>query len=332
MPSLPQKAKQCPNCAQALHGEAYCPNCGQKNDVRRITLWHFIGESLSNFFAIDGRFFHTFRKLFSAPGKVPKDFIHGKRNRYMNPVRVYFLASLLLLFVLQIDGGDATMIQVGEEKASTEKLDFTLKKKEKAPISLSFTESDSAHSGPDTAQTAKRLSNFERMINYGSQHPAVESQQALNAMGIESSFWHRFLYEQAKKVGNFDDEEFSRIFYSKIFWVLFLFLPVLGLLLHLLYVRRNFYYPEHLFFACYTQAVLFILISLGYLLNYWVNNPLPMALCMLIFGGYLLLALKKFYQQSWRKTTLKFIIYNLLSVPVFVLFFIAAALVVFIFI
>lgn len=102
MPSLPQKAQQCPNCEQALQGEAYCPNCGQKNDLRRITLWNFISESLSNFFAIDGRFFHTFRQLFSAPGKVPKDFLHGKRNRYMNPIRVYFLSSLLLLFVLQI--------------------------------------------------------------------------------------------------------------------------------------------------------------------------------------------------------------------------------------
>ncbi|MDZ7845872.1 MAG: DUF3667 domain-containing protein [Owenweeksia sp.] len=80
-----QKTEQCPNCNQPLSGENYCSNCGQKNDVQRLTMWHMVRESLSNFFSFDGRFFRTLYQLFRYPGKVPHDYMMGKRMRYMHP-------------------------------------------------------------------------------------------------------------------------------------------------------------------------------------------------------------------------------------------------------
>lgn len=330
MPSLPVKANQCPNCQQELQGENFCPQCGQKNDVRRITFWHFINESLSNFFAVDGRFLHTIKKLFLSPGRVPKDFLEGKRVRYMNPVRVYFLSSLLLLFILQIDGGEATMIEVGEKNNQTEKLNAKIKEPDEAPIELVFTRNDTLNSDTNSQIDDETAHILERMGDYSTQYPEQNVEVALDSLNIESTFWNRFLYSQSAKITNFDDEEFSRVFYSKIFWVLFLFLPVLALILHLLYLRRAFYYPEHLFFAFYTQGVLFILISIGYLLDYLIDSLAPLSICILLFSIYLIISLKRFYEQSWRKTIFKFLVYNLFSIPAFFFFFVASALVVFI--
>ncbi len=92
------KTRQCLNCQQALEGQNYCPHCGQKNDGRRITFWQLVTESLSNFLAFDGRFSLTLRRLVLRPGKVPLEYQQGKRMRYMPPVRLYFMCSVIMLF------------------------------------------------------------------------------------------------------------------------------------------------------------------------------------------------------------------------------------------
>ena len=64
-----QKGSECLNCGQDIGDSNYCSNCGQVNDTRRLTFIELIGESLSNFFAVDGRIFRTLRDVLIKPGK-----------------------------------------------------------------------------------------------------------------------------------------------------------------------------------------------------------------------------------------------------------------------
>lgn len=324
-----KKADTCPNCSQSLQGEHFCPNCGQRNDVRRIRFRHFISESLSNFFAVDGRFIHTLVVLFAKPGLVPKDYIEGKRQRYVHPIRIYFLSSILLLFLIQYSGNNDSIVNftenpettdsavvIAEQLSATDSLMQELAEEDKGSTSANF-----------NIESPGRIS---RMMSHYSETGETEAMDALVDLGIEPSLFNRFLYAQSIKVADFDDIEFSRYFASKLFWVLFLFLPVLAGLLHLLYLRRNFYYPEHLFFTFYNQAAFFLVLSLGFALVQLTGIDAIMAIFIMAFLIYQYLALRRFYGQGGRKTLLKFFILNLITVPLFSIFFILAALITFI--
>ena len=312
------KTDHCLNCCQPLQGENFCPRCGQKNDASKLTVKHFLSEIISNLFAFDGRFYYTLFNLFRYPGKVPDDFIAGKRTRYMHPVRIYFLASILLLFIIQLKSGPALdMVNIDENSPGVETgtLADTLE-----------------YTGPTitTSPAGEDPGIFEKiqiMSDYYSAHRETNVSTALDSMNFPVDFYHRFLYKQAIKTADFDDDEFNRYLFSKLFWVFFLFLPISALLLKLLYIRRPFYYPEHLFFTFYTQSAFFILLALSLP---WPNGERIAATVSILFGIYLFIAMKRFYKQGFRKTLLKFILLNMLMIPSFVTFFLLSTLVVFI--
>ena len=318
------KAERCPNCETPLEGENFCPNCGQKNDIRRFTFWHFITESVSHFLAFDGRFFTTLKKLVTRPGIVPKEFIQGKRMKYMNPLRLYFISSIVLLFVAQLSNERVSNkindTEANEELSVIEK-DSIIKEELDGlpglPLNLTL----------DTTSENDLVDKIEQMIDYNKAHPSESAATALENSGIENTFWNRFVYHQASKISNFDNEEFNKYLRSKMFWVLFFFLPILALLLKLLYVRRDFYYTEHLFFTFYSQAVFFMILTLAL---FWNATATPIVIGVSIFLIYLYLSMKRFYQQSFTKTFFKLILLNLITIPVFGAFFLLATLVVFI--
>ncbi len=314
------KAETCPNCDTSLNGENFCPNCGQKNDNRRLHFADFIAESLSHFFAFDGRLFQTLKTLVTSPGKVPLQYIQGKRMRYMNPLRLYFLSSLILLAILQFQTEDSVPKET--EVSTSLARDTAIKNNANAvtdgvPVSLNLESEDEP----------EFLTQLIEMSDYRYAHPTLSEEHSLDSLGLPNTLFNRFLLRQSVKVNHLDLADFNNYLRSKLFWVLFLFLPITALLLKLLYVRRPFYYPEHLFFTFYNQSVFFILLLCSLILP---NTQVFSFIAILIFGIYLLFAMKKFYQQGWSKTFFKFLILNIMIVPAFVLFFLISIFVVFI--
>ncbi len=309
-----EKSETCLNCEAPLSGENFCSNCGQKNDASKLTLKHVLSESVSNLFAFDGRFFYTLRNLLLRPGKVPAQYVEGKRMRFMNPVRIYFLTSVILLGIIQIKDGATSMVDINtsDEPASVAKMDST-------KISVDNLSAPVDASVP-TEEAPPFLQKIGKMGDFYKAHKSMPMQAALDSLGYEYTLMNRFMYKQGAKVAEFDTEKFNRFLFSKMFWVLFLFLPLLALILKLLYVRRRFYYPEHLFFAFYNQSVFFLLLSIAFLFNNAVEVVL-LVLVMLSFAIYLFIAMKRFYKQSTRKTLLKFVFLNIAMVPSFLIFF-----------
>ena len=93
------KGMQCLNCGAPLHGnENFCPECGQKNDVRPLSIRLYFNNLLSNFFSLDGRIWRTIFYLIRYPGRVPAEYIAGKRVSYNNPFK--FLLQVSILYFL----------------------------------------------------------------------------------------------------------------------------------------------------------------------------------------------------------------------------------------
>ncbi len=324
MKSRALKSDTCLNCGQELQDENYCPNCGQKNDARRLTTRHFIEEAISTSFAVDGRLLTTLRYLVTYPGKVARDFVEGKRVRYMNPIRLYFISSIILLFIIQTSRDQPEFVKTGDlsnRKANTVQSDsLDGAKKDAMNLIIIDPENKELDNHPVSSYQESKGS-FSDMMDFHQDYPDIGADIALDSLNQEPTFWNRFLFAQAAKAADFDTNEFNQYFLSKLFWILFLFVPVLGIILHLVHFRRPFYYPEHLIFAFYSQALFFLLSSLALVTTVYLIFP---------FVIYLLWAMKRFYKQGWGKTILKFVLVNMLLSPALLLFTILSMLVVFI--
>jgi hypothetical protein len=103
---------RCANCDTALSGE-FCSNCGQKAHVHRSIL-HVGEEFLHGITHFEGKAWTTLPMLMFRPGKLTRDYIMGKRARYIAPVPLFLLVVFLMFFVfsfVKIDpniGGGAT--------------------------------------------------------------------------------------------------------------------------------------------------------------------------------------------------------------------------------
>jgi len=97
------KGLECLNCNQPLEGnENFCSYCGQKNTTEKLTFSHFLSNLLNGLFSYDSRLWTTFIPLLTKPGKVSKDFIEGKRTRFVNPFQLYLNVSIIFFIVLGV--------------------------------------------------------------------------------------------------------------------------------------------------------------------------------------------------------------------------------------
>jgi len=91
-------------------------------------------------------------------------------------------------------------------------------------------------------------------------------------------------------------------------WMILILMPVMALVLKLLYIRRQNYYVEHLVFLFHYHAAVFVCMILYVLmlkhLPTWLLIGVPI-LCI----AYLFVAMKSYYQQSWSRTMMKYIIF-----------------------
>lgn len=91
----------CQNCQQPLSSQDnFCSNCGQVNDLKPLSIKQFLKELLSGFFAFDTRTFNTLKPLLFNPGKVTKDYIEGKRVKYVNPFQLYLHVSIIFFLLM----------------------------------------------------------------------------------------------------------------------------------------------------------------------------------------------------------------------------------------
>lgn len=85
----------CANCDAVLEGE-YCAACGQRRfRPRDRRMAHLLGESFDALTDFDGRIWRSLRAALLQPGRIARDWIEGRRARWISPVRLFLLANLL---------------------------------------------------------------------------------------------------------------------------------------------------------------------------------------------------------------------------------------------
>ncbi len=96
---------QCENCGAQLTGN-YCAQCGQAAVDYRRSFRHVVADVLESFLNWDSKFFTTIALLILKPWRLTNEFLAGKRVRYVNPLRLYLLASILFFFAVNYGAKD----------------------------------------------------------------------------------------------------------------------------------------------------------------------------------------------------------------------------------
>ncbi len=93
------ESESCRNCNTHFNGK-FCPECGQEADTGAPIAMGFIYEFLTRNVLEKGKLPRTIWHLLRYPGGLTVDFLEGRRARYIRPVRLYLIFSIVYFLLL----------------------------------------------------------------------------------------------------------------------------------------------------------------------------------------------------------------------------------------
>jgi hypothetical protein len=324
----------CLNCGTKLE-DVFCQHCGQKDIPQRQTLSELWSNFISSFWSYEGKFFRTTRYLITRPGFLPLEYNAGRRESYYHPARMYVFISFVffLLFSIIDPNNEDKKVELTEEdkKELLNEDEEELKKLSNLTGDSTFLAlNDSIQKKVDSADTTKQKVKTNREsgafnfnfddVDYTSLKQYDSAQQALPEEKRDN-WLEQLVNKRGIKIKEEygDDTEkygqaFGKAFLENFSKVLFFLLPLFALLLKLLYVRRGYFYSEHLVFSIYYYNFFYLLGSLYMLVQLapwleWLGTFIGFGIVL-----YLLFAMKRTYKQGWIKTIFKYFIFGFLFI------------------
>lgn len=93
-----RKEKNCLNCGTQVEGR-FCQHCGQENIIARESFWSLLTHFVYDITHFDSKFFGTMKYLLTKPGRLSLEYINGKRNSYLHPIRMYVFTSAFFFII-----------------------------------------------------------------------------------------------------------------------------------------------------------------------------------------------------------------------------------------
>jgi hypothetical protein len=269
----------CLNCGSPLSGP-FCGGCGQRDVPPYPSVRELAVDAVSEFSGWDGRLAQTLRTLVRHPGLLTREFLEGRRARYISPLRVYLTASLVY-FVLaasapevRLESGKILGLRVGA----------------------------TAKDDPNPMSRADRVgASASRALETGDALTAAERAAALEDISRAPALMQPFLRRSVEDPGGL-----KRRILETMPRMLFVLLPIFAGILALFYRGRK--YPEHLYFAIHLHAFIFLALAVSALLKFTQSALLVSGASLIAsiwIPIYATLAFRRVYGGSLARTLLK---------------------------
>ncbi|MBT8048518.1 MAG: DUF3667 domain-containing protein [Xanthomonadales bacterium] len=317
----------CLNCGTDLKGP-FCYFCGQpdKNLMRFFPA--LMRELLEDTLDFDSRFLRTLKPLLFKPGKLTRDYLDGRRFRYVPPLRLYIFSSIAFFFLAAMLTNAS--LKIGDSNSGDVVTGVQLEEKQQQKIDDALDRLD-----PATAEEARKT------IREAQQEQEQEGEHEHDTININGEPWDRetnpFIVPLMPNwVNDWVNDEIGEspqkgrqieknpdLIMDKIFDVLpatmFVLLPLVALLFKFWYLFAKKYYVEHLIFALHNHAFVFVILLITISANSYASwlDPTEEGLVASIVNFmdflvliwiplYMFLSLKRVYGQGWGLTFLKF--------------------------
>ena len=250
------------------------------------------------------------------PGFLSIEYFAGRRARYIQPLRLYIITSIVFFLTLSVatffsSNQQASSQQANKTEAQTQESQEDENTKEiEDQVIFSFDSDDSEEDKRAKSKAREVLKNLREEI--------PEAKDDFNILDIpfvspehEEKIKHRLKEQTKKAIKIFEEDrgDIARMAIELAPPVMFCLLPIFALLLKILYIYKGKYYTEHLVLAvhnhCFVYAMLTCSIILSALLDSFVGDW-PTDILMIWLPVYLFMSLSRVYQQNWFLTFLNF--------------------------
>jgi hypothetical protein len=236
-------APRCENCgAPVTH--RYCPECGQKIEAPVHSLWHFMKLASEDLTHADSRLWRTLAALLFKPGYLTQEFLRGRRARYLPPLRLYLVVSVVFFLLAATLQPEFTVLRFDSPHAGKPELSSPAGKDRQAPL-------PGAGAAASPGQPSQEICNVDTVPYTGP--------------------WARQLGPLlAKACRNTKEDQrhsLQQVFTHNLPRAMFLFLPLLAAAMKLMYWRPRHYYVEHLLLLVHDHAFVFLALLLSWALE-----------------------------------------------------------------
>jgi len=305
---------ECANCGAPLNGR-YCAACGQRHEPHIHSVAHFAAEGFESITHADSRLWRTLWYLLSRPGFLTREFFAGRRMRYLPPFRLYLVISVLFFLIVGIPSGDVIRLDGDASPERAEKLRAVASELEKDAVGPASDALKSAAAalreqaqkagdaqGPGATSAAGIASSERNELarlcdKYKSADPG-----ALNLRERFHVACHRIIEDRGAELGKAIVHNIPR--------AMFVFLPLLAMVMWLLYWRPPRHYVEHLLFLIHNHAFVFLVFASKALLEMipfvGEHRALLETAAWLYMIWYLYRAMRVFYGQGRMLTLAKY--------------------------
>lgn len=272
----------CPNCGTLIAGN-FCQGCGQAAHLHVPSAREFLHEFIAHYVALEGKLWKSVALLLFRPGRLTRDYIEGKRVRYVEPLRLYLSFSIIFFAIFKLGGNSFGDVADTEPPAKP------------AAVAQQQTSQDDVKN----AVPANKKKDSYSLISLDEGDDKWAEKKAASIHPSLGKKVEHFMALPKQEQGT----ALKRAFFSYTPYAIFLLMPVFAALLKLLYLGSGRRYGEHLLFALHTNAFAFLMLSLvlilpdviplvGTLLMVWLVFYLPTAMRKVYGGSRLLTALR----------------------------------------
>ena len=333
----------CENCGAQLTGR-YCAECGQAAIDYRRSFRHVIIDILDSFLNWDSKFFATIGLLIAKPWRLTNEFLAGRRVRYLHPLRLYLLISILFFLGVNQFAKNAHFQPSNvhremspEDRAKMEEAlkNVQLPSKARAKMEKALKRDDARkaakEASPAPAQAENKVPDDEDkdfiMFSADKEAPKNEFEKWLNSR----------LKEKVGENGVNAKVLFIALL-NNLPAMMLCAIPLFAFVLKILYIRKRVFYIDHLIYALHIHAFAYLAIMLivaatmglfritSPTLAGWIVGFLWTTLAVQVF-----LSIRRVYKQGWFFTIFKFLLggfvyFIVLCMALAVTFFVTLAL------
>jgi hypothetical protein len=271
----------CANCGAPLAGE-YCSRCGQRHEPHVHTIAHFASEAFESITHADSRLWRTLGYLLTRPGLLTREFFDGRRASYLPPFRLYIVISVVFFLVGMPDklnvkpdspaqGMDsATLLEQAKQFESADNPMPEAMRKRTAEYfrkeAAKAAESEAKGLKPPPADAPAPVADAQASEEDGESNNNVNLKMSgldyfcegfKKESGSDSAV-RTALRERCQRLASGDGSSLGQVVIHNVPRAMFIFLPLLALVMKLLYWRPKRYYVEHLLFLIHNHAFVFL--------------------------------------------------------------------------
>ncbi len=307
----------CLNCGAQLRGQ-YCGTCGQRARSRLISLWELISEAFGDLFEIDSRLWQTLIPLIMRPGQLTRDYLRGRRARYMPPFRSYLVLSLIFFLVAFFDPREELGLLFESESQSETETETPTDAEAHQEAILKELAEEGIIVGSGDAEADEESDEFNIHFDSDGESGVECDFDESDLEDIPGWLARRLTPERMKHIceqTKLDDgRQIIENLVDNIPAALIVLLPLMALVLKALYPLSRRYYVEHLLFFVHFHAFCFLILTLQILfarLAELLHVPETISVVTIVVASlyipvHLFISMRRVYGQGRVITFLKY--------------------------